>query len=61
MTGTKEVVTPEPAATLVLLREGEGGLETLLTQRVYTAAFVPGAWVFPGGDGSTAMTRRSSL
>lgn len=41
---------PRPAATVVLLRDGEaGGLEVLLLRRVRSAGFVPGAWVFPGG------------
>lgn len=40
---------PRPAATLVLLRDGPGGLEVLLLQRTRTAAFAPGAWVFAGG------------
>jgi len=58
-----EAATPRPAATIVLLREGEGGLEVLLTQRVRTAAFVPGAYVFPGGrvdhdDGAAELVSR---
>lgn len=45
---------PRPAATVVLLREGEGALEALLVRRTRSAGFVPGAFVFPGGrvDGS---------
>lgn len=45
-----------PAATLVLLRDGERGPEVLLLQRARTAGFVPGAYVFPGGrvDGADA-------
>ena len=42
-------VWPLPAATLVLLRDGEGGLEVLLLRRAAHAGFVPGAYVFPGG------------
>lgn len=42
-------VTARPAATIVLMREGTGGLETLLLRRVRTSGFVPGAYVFPGG------------
>jgi 8-oxo-dGTP pyrophosphatase MutT (NUDIX family) len=38
---------PRPAATLILLREG---LEVLMLQRVHTAAFLGGAYVFPGGS-----------
>ncbi len=40
---------PLPAATVVLLRSGPRGLETLLLQRSRTSGFIPGAWVFPGG------------
>ncbi|HET9950102.1 MAG TPA: NUDIX domain-containing protein [Longimicrobiales bacterium] len=40
---------PVPSATLVLVRDGEGGLEVLLLERSPSAAFVPGAYVFPGG------------
>lgn len=49
-------VTPRPAATIVLLRDGAAGMEVLLMRRSRRAGFVPGAWVFPGGrvDGSDA-------
>lgn len=49
-------VTPRPAATIVLLRDGAEGMEVLLMRRNRRAGFVPGAWVFPGGrvDGSDA-------
>jgi 8-oxo-dGTP pyrophosphatase MutT (NUDIX family) len=39
---------PVPAATVVLLREAERGLETLLLRRSSKLAF-GGMWVFPGG------------
>jgi len=42
-------VTPKPAATAVLLRDGDEGPELLLLKRHRAAGFVPGAWVFPGG------------
>lgn len=42
-------VTPRPAATLVLLRDGARGLEVLLLRRSPHAGFAPGAYVFPGG------------
>lgn len=42
-------VTPVPAATLVLLRDGHDGLEVLLLRRSPQAGFAPGAYVFPGG------------
>jgi len=43
------VVAPRPAATVVLLRPGPGGLELLLTQRPSTMVFAPDLHVFPGG------------
>jgi 8-oxo-dGTP pyrophosphatase MutT (NUDIX family) len=54
---------PRPAATVVLLREGVGGLEVLLLKRVRSAGFVPGAYVFPGGrvdpdDADPALVER---
>jgi 8-oxo-dGTP pyrophosphatase MutT (NUDIX family) len=39
---------PIPAATVVLVRDGEGGLETLMLRRNARGAF-GGMWVFPGG------------
>ena len=39
-----------PAATLILLREGAAGLETLMLQRTPSAVFLGGAYVFPGGS-----------
>jgi 8-oxo-dGTP pyrophosphatase MutT (NUDIX family) len=38
-----------PAATVVLLRDAPGGLETLMLRRNSKLAFAGGAWVFPGG------------
>jgi len=42
-------VPPAPAATVVLLRDGEDGIEVLLARRSSKLAFHGGAWVFPGG------------
>jgi 8-oxo-dGTP pyrophosphatase MutT (NUDIX family) len=42
-------VTPHPAATLLMLRDGADGLEVLMTSRHEEAAFAGGALVFPGG------------
>jgi len=42
-------VVPIPAATLLLLRDGEAGLELLMTVRHGAIAFGSGAMVFPGG------------
>jgi 8-oxo-dGTP pyrophosphatase MutT (NUDIX family) len=45
-----EPAVPRPAATVVVLREGDGGgSEVLLLRRSRSAGFVPGAYVFPGG------------
>jgi glyoxylase-like metal-dependent hydrolase (beta-lactamase superfamily II)/8-oxo-dGTP pyrophosphatase MutT (NUDIX family) len=48
MTGSAKL-TPRPAATLLLLREGPGAPEVFMLQRTSKAAFLPGAFVFPGG------------
>src|SRR5437763_10610406 len=40
---------PRPAATVILLRGGDAGLEVLLVQRNPESRFMGGAWVFPGG------------
>lgn len=40
---------PRPAATIILLRDGDGGMETCLVRRNLEARFMPGVWVFPGG------------
>ena len=45
----KEPVAALPAATLLLLRDGERGVEVLMTRRSPNASFLPGAYVFPGG------------
>lgn len=51
---------PRPSATLILLRSGSGGLETLMLQRSRDAAFLGGAYVFPGGalDAADGAARR---
>ncbi|HZP28994.1 MAG TPA: NUDIX hydrolase [Acidimicrobiia bacterium] len=38
-----------PAATVVLVRDGGAGLETLMLRRNSTLDFAGGMWVFPGG------------
>ncbi len=38
-----------PAATVILLRDGEPGIEVLMVRRNSKLAFHGGAWVFPGG------------
>jgi 8-oxo-dGTP pyrophosphatase MutT (NUDIX family) len=37
------------AATVVVARDGDGGIEVVLLRRTHKAVFVPGAHVFPGG------------
>ena len=48
---SQDVVPPVPqdAATIVLLRDGEEGVESYLLRRQSTMAFAPGMYVFPGG------------
>ena len=38
-----------PAATAVLIRDGQQGLEVLLLRRSMALSFAPGLWAFPGG------------
>ena len=38
-----------PAATLALCRDTSHGMEVLLLQRTWSATFLPGYFVFPGG------------
>jgi 8-oxo-dGTP pyrophosphatase MutT (NUDIX family) len=42
-------VTPKPAATVVLVRDGKVGREVFLTKRPDTMDFLGGFYVFPGG------------
>ncbi len=63
---TAGVVEPRPAATVVLLRGGPNGLETLLTQRPSTMAFAGDMHVFPGGrldaaDADPSLVARSAI
>ena len=45
----KKPAEPRPAATIILLRDGDQGIETCLVRRNLEARFMPGVWVFPGG------------
>jgi 8-oxo-dGTP pyrophosphatase MutT (NUDIX family) len=40
---------PKPAATILTLRDGPGGVEVLMLRRNLNSDFVGGAYVFPGG------------
>ncbi|MGK2898811.1 MAG: MBL fold metallo-hydrolase [Burkholderiaceae bacterium] len=40
---------PRPAATIVVVRDGDGGIEVLLSRRAERGDHNSGAWVFPGG------------
>ena len=42
--------TPSPSATLILAREGEAGIEVYLLRRSAASKFMPGTYVFPGGN-----------
>jgi 8-oxo-dGTP pyrophosphatase MutT (NUDIX family) len=44
-----EVTPAVPAATVVPLRDGSAGLETLMLKRNSKLAFAGGMWVWPGG------------
>jgi glyoxylase-like metal-dependent hydrolase (beta-lactamase superfamily II)/8-oxo-dGTP pyrophosphatase MutT (NUDIX family) len=47
---TRPAQVPRPAATLILLRPGSGSPEVLMLKRTQSAAFLGGAYVFPGGS-----------
>ena len=60
---TELKLAPRPAATILLLREASGAPEVFMLQRTSKAAFLPGAFVFPGGaldedDASARAARR---
>ena len=40
---------PRQAATTLVVRDGDAGLEVLMVRRSMHASFMPGAYVFPGG------------
>lgn len=49
LAGEQEPVEPRLAVSVVLLRDGADGPETLLLRRSVRMRFAPGRWVFPGG------------
>jgi 8-oxo-dGTP pyrophosphatase MutT (NUDIX family) len=46
---TNDIATPRPAATVLLLRDGPGGIEVFMQVRHQDMKFASGALVFPGG------------
>ncbi|HEV2059007.1 MAG TPA: NUDIX hydrolase [Solirubrobacteraceae bacterium] len=44
-----EPTTPRQSASLILVRDGDRGLELLLVRRSPAQRFMGGFWVFPGG------------
>lgn len=44
------VADARPAASVILLRDADGGPEVLLLRRNPESRFMAGAWVFPGGS-----------
>jgi 8-oxo-dGTP pyrophosphatase MutT (NUDIX family) len=50
ITGNQQPATPRDAATVMLLRQGDEGLEVYMLRRKPSMAFAPGAMVFPGGS-----------
>ncbi|HTN33839.1 MAG TPA: MBL fold metallo-hydrolase [Marinobacter sp.] len=56
-------MTIRPAATLILTRDTQKGIEVLLLQRTWDAIFMPGFYVFPGGavDDREASARRHAV
>lgn len=56
-------IKPRPASTVLLLRDGAGGIEVLMVTRNVASDFASGALVFPGGrvdaaDAEPAMLSR---
>ncbi|MGH9244133.1 MAG: NUDIX hydrolase [Acidimicrobiales bacterium] len=49
MTAELVEVTPRTAATVMLVRDGDAGMEAFMVRRVASAGFAAGAYVFPGG------------
>lgn len=45
-----DAVEVRPASTVVLLRDSDAGLQTLMLKRNKALIFAGGAWVFPGGS-----------
>lgn len=50
----KSIAPALPASSILLIRDGRGGLEVLMIERAKTMRFAPGALVFPGGKVDTS-------
>jgi len=50
MQGVNSLLSPRPAATVVVLRDGPNGVEVAMLQRHSETPAAGGAWVFPGGS-----------
>lgn len=57
MTVHRRIAEPKPASSILLVRDGMGGLEVLMIERAKTMKFAPGAFVFPGGKVDPSDTR----
>jgi recombination protein RecT len=53
---SREPAPVRAAATVLLLRDTDAGIEVLMTRRSAKASFAPGAYVFPGGHIDEADT-----
>jgi 8-oxo-dGTP pyrophosphatase MutT (NUDIX family) len=65
LSGAVTQATIPTAATVLLLRETDAGLQVLMTQRAAGLSFMAGLWVFPGGrmedaDRSAAIVARTA-
>jgi 8-oxo-dGTP pyrophosphatase MutT (NUDIX family) len=49
MSESKQAATPVPAATILLIRDGQAGIEVFMVVRHHQIDFASGALVFPGG------------
>ncbi len=58
-----ELLIPRPAATVMMVRDADSGVEVLMLRRNLKSDFVGGAYVFPGGgvDASDATTTTEQL
>jgi 8-oxo-dGTP pyrophosphatase MutT (NUDIX family) len=60
-TSPRASAAPRPASTVMLLRDGPAGLETLMVTRNVASDFASGALVFPGGRVDAADAEAAML